>query len=87
MLVPIAVSYGIDPAHFATVFVFNGAIGMITPPIGGVLFVVAAVAGRPLAAIARRMWGPWAVMTAVLLLITYVPDLVLAVPRWAGLHR
>lgn len=87
VLVPIAISYGIDPVHFATVFVFNCAIGMITPPIGGVLFVVAAVARRPIAAIARRIWGPWAVMTGVLLLITFVPDLVLSLPRWAGLHR
>lgn len=87
VLVPIAISYGVDPVHFATVFVFNCAIGMITPPIGGVLFVVAAVARRPIAAIARRIWGPWAVMTGVLLLVTFVPDLVLTLPRWAGLHR
>ena len=87
VLVPIAISYGIDPVHFATVFVFNCAIGMITPPIGGVLFVVAAIAERPIAAIARRIWAPWAVMTVVLLIITFVPDLVLTLPRWVGLHR
>lgn len=87
VLVPIAISYGIDPVHFATVFVFNCAIGMITPPVGGVLFVVAAVAQRPIAAIARRIWSPWAVMTAVLILITFFPDLVLTLPKAAGLYR
>jgi len=87
VLVPIAISYGIDPIHFATIFVFNCAIGMITPPIGGVLFVVAAVARRPIAAIARRIWAPWAVMTVVLLIITFIPDLVLSLPRAVGLYR
>lgn len=86
VLVPIAVTYGVDPLHFAVVFVFNCAIGMITPPIGGVLFVVAAVARRPIAAVARKIWSPWAVMTGVLLTITFVPEIVLFLPRLAGLH-
>lgn len=87
VLVPIAVSYGIDPIHFGLVFVFNCAIGMITPPIGGVLFVVAAVTGRPIAAIAKRILQPWLVMTSVLLLITVVPELGLFLPRFFGLHQ
>jgi tripartite ATP-independent transporter DctM subunit len=79
-----AVGYGLDPVHVAVVFVFNSVIGMISPPFGGTLFVAAIVARRPISAVTRHIYLPWAVMTAVLLLITYVPSLVLALPRAAG---
>jgi C4-dicarboxylate transporter DctM subunit len=70
--------------HIAVVFVFNCVIGMITPPFGGTLFVSAMVARRPISAVVRRVWPLWMVMTTVLLLITYVDDFVLYLPRWAG---
>ncbi|QBK30872.1 TRAP transporter large permease [Roseitalea porphyridii] len=80
----VAASYGFDPNHIAIVFVFNCVIGMITPPFGGTLFVSALVAGRPISAVTRKVYPLWGVMTVVLLLITYVPDLVLFLPRAAG---
>lgn len=84
IILEIAVGYGLQPEHIAVVFVFNCVIGMITPPFGGTLFVSAMVAGRPISAVTRRVWPLWAVMTSVLLLITYVEDIVLFLPRAAG---
>jgi C4-dicarboxylate transporter, DctM subunit len=57
---------------------------MITPPFGGTLFISAMVAQRPISAVTRQVYPFWALMTAVLLLITYIPDLVLYLPRAAG---
>ena len=80
----VATSYGLDPVHVAVVFVFNCVIAMITPPFGGTLFVAAMVAQRPISAVTRHVYPLWAMITAVLLLITYVPELVLFLPRAAG---
>ncbi len=79
-----AAGYGLDPVHVSVVFVFNCVIAMISPPFGGTLFISALVAQRPISAVTRHIYPLWAVMTAVLLLVTYVPDLVLFLPRWAG---
>lgn len=84
ILIEVAVSYGFDPNHIAVVFVFNCVIGMITPPFGGTLFVAAMIARRPISAVVRKVFPLWGVMTVVLLLITYVPAIVLFLPRAAG---
>ncbi len=84
VLLPIAESYGIDPIHFALVFVFNCAIGTVTPPMGGTMFVGAVVAERPIMSVARRLFWPWLAMVVVLMLITYVPEIGLFLPSWAG---
>ena len=84
IFIEVAVSYGFDPNHIAVVFVFNCVIGMVTPPFGGTLFVSAMIAGRPISAVTRQVYPFWALMTGVLLLITYVPELVLYLPRTAG---
>jgi C4-dicarboxylate transporter DctM subunit len=84
VIIKAGISYGLDPIHVAIVFVFNSVIGMITPPFGGTLFVAAIVAKRPISAVTRHIYRPWGVMTIVLLLITYIPELVLVLPRSAG---
>ena len=85
VLMPIAISFGIDPVHFGLVVVMNFAIGMITPPYGITLFVASSVAERSVIQVARRIFWPWLIMTTVLLLTTYVPELGLFLPRAAGL--
>lgn len=87
VLLDSAVGFGIDPVHFAVVFVFNSVIAMISPPFGGTLFVAAIVAKRPISAVTRYIYWPWAVMIVVLLVITYVPETVLWLPRAAGFIR
>lgn len=85
VLMPIAIDFGINPIHFGLVVVMNFAIGMITPPYGITLFVASSVAGRNIVQVARRIFWPWVMMTVVLLLVTYVPDIGLFLPRLFGL--
>ena len=85
VLMPIAISFGIDPIHFGLVVVMNFAIGMVTPPYGITLFVAAAVAERNIIQVARRIFWPWLMMTLILILVTYVPEIGLFLPRLAGL--
>lgn len=84
ILLPIAINYGIDPVHFSVVMVFNCAIGMITPPLGGSVFVAATIARRPFLAVVRHIVQPWAWMTVVLLLISFIPVITLILPQVAG---
>ena len=79
-----AVAYHLDPVHVAVVFVFNCVIAMISPPFGGTLFISALIAQRPISAVTRHIYPLWALMTVVLLLITYIPELVLYLPRISG---
>jgi C4-dicarboxylate transporter DctM subunit len=87
VLMPIAISYGIDPIHFGLVVVMNFAIGLVTPPYGISLFVASAVAGRDIVQVSKRLFWPWLIMTTVLLLTTYFPEFGLALPRAAGLVK
>ena len=84
ILLPIAASYGLDPVHFCVVVVFNCAIGMVTPPLGGAVFVAATIAERPFLLVVRHIFQPWVWMTAVLLFISYVPTVTLILPHLAG---
>tara|TARA_R110002020_G_scaffold24424_8_gene80445 strand:+ start:2404 stop:3687 length:1284 start_codon:yes stop_codon:yes gene_type:complete len=84
ILLPIAVGYGIDPVHFSVVMVFNCAIGMVTPPLGGAVFVAATIAQRPFLSVVRHVLQPWAWMTAVLLVVSFVPVITLILPQLAG---
>ncbi len=81
VFLPVVRALGIDPVHFGVVMVLNLMIGTLTPPIGIVLFVVSRVAGLPFERVVR-VTAPFLVpLVAVLLLITYVPGLVLFLPR------
>ena len=85
VLMPIAIDFGIDPVHFGLVVVMNFAIGMVTPPYGITLFVASAIAERNVLQVARRMFWPWVIMTTVLILVTYIPEIGLFLPRLSGL--
>jgi C4-dicarboxylate transporter DctM subunit len=77
ILNPIALSFGIDPLHFALIVVLNLSVGMITPPYGITLYVAASVAGRPILNVARKSVQPFLVMLTVLLLVTFYEPLAL----------
>ena len=85
VLMPIALDFGIDPVHFGVVVVMNFAIGMVTPPYGIALFVASSIAERNIIQVSRRIFWPWLIMTIILVLVTYVPEIVLVLPRLAGL--
>lgn len=82
VMLPIAVKAGIDPVYFGLMFVLNGAIGLITPPVGTVLNVVAGVGRLPLAQVIKGV-NPF-LLTYTLILVTFVifPQLVTAPVAW-----
>jgi len=84
ILHPIALAYGIDPLHFGFVFVLNLVVGMLTPPVGVVLFVVASLSGLTLERLVRGVWPFVLLQLAVLALCVYAPGLYLWVPRLFG---
>lgn len=84
LLHPIALQYGIDPLHFGFLFVLNLVIGMLTPPVGVVLFVVCGVTRVPMRELVANAWPFITLMYAVLLLCTFFPDVVTALPRALG---
>lgn len=84
LLHPIAIQYGIDPLHFGFLFVLNLVIGMLTPPVGVVLFVVCGVTGVRMRELVVNVWPFVALMYAVLALCMLVPPVVTALPRLLG---
>jgi len=82
---PIAQSFGIDPVHFGIMVVFNLSIGTITPPVGPVLFVGTKVANLRIEHVIRPLLPFFFVTAAVLMLITYIPQLTLFIPKLLGL--
>ena len=84
ILAPIAFSAGIDPLHFAMVLILNLTIGMVTPPVGPVLFVICTVGKIRIEVLTRAILPFLAVQITVLLAITLIPDLSLTIPRLFG---
>jgi len=81
---PLALAYGIDPLHFAFLFVLNLVIGMLTPPVGVVLFVVCGITGIRMRELMYHVWPFVVLMYSVLFACMLYPPLVTALPRWAG---
>ena len=84
LLHPIALTYGIDPLHFGLLFVLNLVIGMLTPPVGVVLFVVCGVTKVPMRELVKNAWPFIALMYAVLVLCMLFPPIVTALPHALG---
>jgi TRAP-type C4-dicarboxylate transport system permease large subunit len=84
LLHPIAIQYGIDPLHFGFLFVLNLVIGMLTPPVGVVLFVVCGVTGVRMRELVRNVWPFIALMYTVLVACMLFPPLVTALPHALG---
>ena len=80
VLLPIAVSFGIDPLHFGVVVIMNLSIGMITPPYGITLYVASSVANRTVLQVSRKIWLPFFLLFAILILTTFVPELATYLP-------
>jgi TRAP-type C4-dicarboxylate transport system permease large subunit len=74
----------VDPVHFAIVMVVNLTVGLLTPPMGLVLFATSAVSGLRVETIARAVIPFLLVEFAVILLITFVPAIPLTLPRLLG---
>ena len=84
ILLPIATSIGIDPIQFGIIMVLNCGIGLLTPPVGAVLFIGSAVAKRPMEKVVKATLPFYLCMFIALLLLTFVPDISLAIPKLLG---
>jgi tripartite ATP-independent transporter DctM subunit len=87
VLLPAAKALGLDMVHFGVVVIVNLMIGLVTPPYGLLLFVLAALGRVPLMEIVREIWIFIVPLSVVLLLLIVFPDLVLGLPRWAGMIK
>ena len=85
VLLPVAKAIGIDPVHFGMIMMVNLGIGLITPPVGAVLFVGSAVAKLRIEEVVRAMGPFFVILLAVLMMVTYLPAISLWLPRSMGL--
>ncbi len=84
IFLPVVMKLGMDPIHFGIILVLNLCIGLCTPPVGSVLFIGCGVANTTVVKVLKPLLPLFVAMVLSLLLVTYVPELSLAVPRWFG---
>lgn len=85
ILLPIATEFcGLDPVQFGIIVILNCGIGLLTPPVGAVLFIGSAVAKRPMEKVVKATLPFYLCMIVALLLISFVPDISLAIPKLLG---
>lgn len=84
IFIPTAQALGIDMLHFGVVVVVNAMLGLVTPPYGLLLFIVANITGEPMSRIVRDLLPFLAALFASLAVITFFPDFVLFLPRLLG---
>ena len=81
IFLPVARAYGIDPIHFGLVLVLAGGIGLVTPPVGSVLFIGTAIGKISVAQSVRTIWPFWLAGVLVLLVVAFFPELSLWLPK------
>lgn len=80
IFLPVARAFGVDPVHFGVILVLTGGIGLITPPVGSVLFVGTAIGGISVGQAVRTIWPFYIAAFIVLMLVVFVPQLSLWLP-------
>jgi tripartite ATP-independent transporter DctM subunit len=85
ILLPVVKLLGVDPVHFGMIMMVNLGIGLITPPVGTVLFVGSAVSKLPMGVITKAMTPFFVALLVVLMMVTYLPAISLWLPRTMGL--
>lgn len=86
VLLPVTNSLGIDPVHFGMIMMVNLGIGLITPPVGSVLFVASAVSKQKIETVVRAMLPFYGMLLVVLGMVTYIPAISLWLPRVLGMQ-
>jgi tripartite ATP-independent transporter DctM subunit len=81
ILLPVMMNFGVDPVHFGIIMMLNLGIGLCHPPVGSIIFVGCAVGRVRMEQVVRQIWPFYAVMFAVLMLVTYIPAVSLWLPR------
>jgi tripartite ATP-independent transporter DctM subunit len=82
IFLPILTPLGVDPVHFGIIMMLNLGIGLVTPPVGSVLFVSSAIGGIPVERTVKTIWPFYGALVLALLLITYIPWLSMALPTY-----
>ena len=81
IFLPVVVSLGMDPVHFGIVLVLNLCIGLCTPPVGTILFVGSGIAKISVSQVVKPLLPFLAIMVIVLLLVSYIPEISMFLPR------
>lgn len=81
MLLPIAIQFGLDPVYFGVVMIVNLCIGLITPPVGNILYVGCGISKLSVARLSKAIMPNVAIMIVTLILITYIPGLITFIPN------
>lgn len=81
IFLPIVQKLGMDPVQFGVIMMLNLGIGLVTPPVGSVLFVGSAIGKVPVEAAVKTIWPFYGALVAALLLITYVPQISMWLPN------
>jgi TRAP-type C4-dicarboxylate transport system permease large subunit len=84
IFLPIVTALGIDPIHFGIIMVLNLSVGLCTPPVGSVLFIGCSVAGLSIDKVIKPLIPMFVAMVLVLLLVTYIPEISLWLPKSLG---
>ncbi|WP_018149396.1 TRAP transporter large permease [Henriciella marina] len=82
ILLPVVSQVGVDPVHFGIIMMLNLGIGLVTPPVGSVLFVGSAVGKVPVEDAVKTIWPFYGALVVALLFITFVPALSLTLPSF-----
>jgi tripartite ATP-independent transporter DctM subunit len=82
LIVPLGLAFGVDPVHLGIIFLANMELGYLTPPVGMNLFLASYRFNKPVSYVARAVLPMLGVLLVGVLLITYLPWLTLALPRW-----
>jgi tripartite ATP-independent transporter DctM subunit len=80
IFLPVAKAFGIDPVHFGVILILTAGVGLITPPVGSVLFVGAAIGNISVTDAVKTIWPFYLAAFVVVLLVVYVPALSLWLP-------
>ena len=84
ILLPVALEVGIHPVQFGIMMVLNCGIGLLTPPVGAVLFIGSAVAKRPMEKVVKATLPFYFCMLVALILISFIPEISLWLPKLTG---
>ncbi|MEW5561732.1 TRAP transporter large permease [Enterobacter asburiae] len=85
VLLPVTNALGIDPVHFGMIMMVNLGIGLITPPVGSVLFVASAVSKQKIETVVKAMLPFYGILLIVLAMVTYIPAISLWLPHALGM--
>ena len=87
ILLPVLNTIGLSPIQFGVMLILNCGIGLLTPPVGGVLFVGSGISGISIEKLTKHTLPFIVVMLVVLIMISFIPELSLGIPRMLGLVR